>query len=144
MKWLKYIGLIVLLILIDRLVKYIVVNNYDYVLNEGIALSLFNDSTMVSMTLHLLGIVLATWYLVTNIKTIEQNKLLAIAITMIIAGGIGNIIDRIIYGGVVDFISIWIIPTFNIADTLVTVGVLFSAYIIFLKDKNENNSNRGK
>lgn len=63
-----------------------------------------------------------------------------IALILIISGGIGNLIDRLIYGYVIDFIALWSYPRFNLADVYITVGVLLTllnyAKINRLKTKN--------
>jgi len=44
---------------------------------------------------------------------------------LIVAGGVSNIIDRVFYGGVVDFINIGQLPVFNLADVMISLGVIF-------------------
>ena len=52
-----------------------------------------------------------------------SSKITLSALTLVIAGGLGNLIDRFVWGFVVDFISIWKYPIFNIADIYIFVGV---------------------
>lgn len=81
--------------------------------------------------------------LVIYIKRLKPNEtLLAVALSLILGGALGNLIDRIIYGYVIDFLDIyyqayhW--PVFNIADSAITVGVAFMLYESFVsKDKHE-------
>lgn len=67
-----------------------------------------------------------------------KNVKLKVAITFICAGAIGNMIDRIFYQKVTDFIELhfwsYIFPTFNVADSLITCGSIFLA-IVILSDK---------
>ncbi len=78
-----------------------------------------------------------------------KNVKLKVAITFICAGAIGNMIDRIFYQKVTDFIELhfwsYIFPTFNVADSLITCGSIFLA-IVILSDKtimaNEPKSNK--
>ncbi len=60
--------------------------------------------------------------------------------TLIIGGGIGNLIDRMMYGYVVDYISVsFFPPIFNFADCCVTVGTVFlMIHILFFSDLNSN------
>ena len=62
------------------------------------------------------------------------------ALSLILAGGLGNFIDRITYGYVVDFIDISFNPyIFNLADTYVTIGILIYIFkSLFLNKKNES------
>ncbi|RLD16696.1 MAG: signal peptidase II, partial [Caldiserica bacterium] len=52
----------------------------------------------------------------------EKQKYLKLSLILILAGAIGNIIDRIIYGYVIDFIDFRIWPVFNLSDTYITIG----------------------
>lgn len=72
----------------------------------------------------------------------KQLKILAAAVTLILGGAIGNVIDRINLGYVVDFIHVfygtWHFPAFNIADSAITLGVIFMLYdTFFLEPKRE-------
>jgi len=64
-----------------------------------------------------------------------EEKLLAVALSLILGGAIGNIIDRVLYGYVIDFLDVyygvyhW--PIFNIADSAITVGVALMLYESF-------------
>lgn len=56
---------------------------------------------------------------------------------LILAGGVGNLIDRIIFGGVIDFIQIAWWPIFNFADSYLSIGVIWMILLILLeKEKN--------
>lgn len=79
------------------------------------------------------------------------RRLNELALAMILGGAFGNTIDRIMYGEVVDFIDVGINrtrwPVFNVADSLVTVGVLILALMIYLdaikRDKKETYAPEG-
>ena len=78
--------------------------------------------------------------------SVFNDKLNILCSSLILSGAIGNLIDRIIHGYVVDFISFTLfnkqMPVFNIADICVTFGVTGLIYIMFKEEKNErNNSN---
>ena len=68
-----------------------------------------------------------------------QNKLFCTALTLLFAGALGNAIDRIIRGFVVDFIStaFMTFPVFNIADIAITFGAVLLFVYILLFDKDE-------
>jgi len=114
-----------------------------YVKNSGAAFSILEDAT-------LLLIVISVLFIIVIDKTIKKeepnlNKLSILSLGMIIGGIFGNLIDRILYRSVIDFISFtfgsYHFPIFNIADIGITVGV-FLLFIDYLrKDKNKEKKN---
>ncbi|MEM8594797.1 MAG: signal peptidase II, partial [Pseudomonadota bacterium] len=82
------------------------------------------------------SVVLIFWIL----KLSKQEKFLAVALALILGGGIGNLIDRAMLGYVVDFISVFynehVFPTFNVADSAISVGAVMIFYdMLFLEKK---------
>ncbi len=105
-----------------------------YAENYGIAFSINIPPTAIIIANILLLVVLA--YIA--IKELNLNKCLSRILTgLVAAGGFGNLIDRIINGYVVDFISIGRYPLFNLADIYITVAV-FSILLFYGKIKKEN------
>ena len=114
-----------------------------YVRNSGAAFSILEDAT-------LLLIVISVLFIIVIDKTIKKeepnlNKLSILSLGMIIGGIFGNLIDRILYKSVIDFISFtfgsYHIPIFNIADIGITVGVLLLFIDYLRKDKNKEKQN---
>jgi signal peptidase II len=104
--------------------------------NTGIAFGLFKDHGVVFIIIAVIAAVL----LVYNIYFYKSNdeklsRLYIVAFSLILGGTIGNLIDRIVYGHVIDFIDFRIWPVFNIADSAITVGALIIAvnFICFSK-----------
>lgn len=96
--------------------------------NTGIAFGLFKNQGIVFIIIPLIAIVL----LIYNIYYYKHNdqklsRLYIVAFSMILGGAIGNLIDRIAYGYVIDFLDFRIWPVFNIADSAITVGALIIA-----------------
>lgn len=79
-------------------------------------------------------------------KKFKENKRNIIAFSLLIGGLLGNLIDRIIHGYVIDFIDFYIFnynyPIFNIADVCICIGVFILLYSIYLGEDNENSSGR--
>lgn len=101
--------------------------------NDGAAFGLFSGSTIILTVMT--GLVLVAMIYVLYVKKLH-SKVLHIALAMIVAGGIGNLYDRIVYGSVTDFIEFLFIrfPTFNIADCCITIGALLAiCYLLFSK-----------
>ena len=105
--------------------------NFTYVENTGIAFGIFSDFDGLKIVFIVVPI-LITLYLFSLLNNKEfQNPFSHISLLLIISGAIGNIIDRIFRGYVIDFIQfdIDIFPyIFNIADSSVTIGLLLLLY----------------
>lgn len=147
------IALIIVLTAIDQLLKFLVVKNIDFgeiikvikfgshdifslthITNEGAAWSLMAGKTWFLIGLPLIVIAGALFYMFRKQK---ESKLQLVSLSMIIAGGLGNLIDRIRIKKVVDYILFEPVdfPVFNFADICVVVGaVLFCIYIIVIEE----------
>ncbi len=75
----------------------------------------------------MLGIV-AAGFIVWMLRSHPSQKLFCFAVTMIMGGALGNVIDRLLHGYVVDFIQVhaggWYFPSFNLADSAITLGAI--------------------
>ena len=100
-----------------------------YIRNSGAAFSMMSGQRLLLVVIPIAGIVAALWYLH---RHRGENWTLYASWTLIIAGGIGNLIDRIAFGEVTDMFDFSIFPpVFNIADIAVTFGcALFIVYIL--------------
>lgn len=103
-----------------------------YVENRGAAWGMFEDHRWVFMITTTVAIALMIFVLM---KFATEHKAFCISLTMLLAGGIGNMIDRIFQGFVVDFLrfGFWkSFPVFNVADCFVVIGcAIMAVYIIF-------------
>ncbi len=137
--------LICFILLIDQISKILIhakINLYEsiqiiphlldftYIRNEGIA---FGINFAGSKVIFIVFPILITFYLLSLLKDKEFDKpFYQISLLLIIGGAIGNIIDRIFRGYVIDFIDFhinnvhWYV--FNLADSSVTIGLLFLLY----------------
>ena len=108
-----------------------------YVENRGAAFGMLSNQRWVFMVFSSIAIVGLTVYL---FRFCRENRWVKVAIAMIIGGGIGNMIDRIALGYVVDFVDFTLIhfAVFNVADICVVVGGIgLALYYILLADKLE-------
>ena len=145
---------IVLLIVLDQLVKWAVVSNIKlgevkgfvpsimsltYLQNTGAAFSILENQQWLFTIITLLVIGGAIWYLIKNIK---GSFWLISGLTLIIAGGLGNFIDRLRQGFVVDMFQVDFInfAVFNVADTYLTFGVLIMLIVIIKEENNGSES----
>ena len=114
-------------IFIDNVLKF------TYIENTGAAFGMLSDHRWVFLLISSIAIIGITIYM---IKWRPKNKLAYVAISFIVGGGIGNMIDRICLGYVVDFIDFYAFPKiwsyiFNVADSFVCVGAgMFILYLI--------------
>lgn len=105
--------------------------NITYVQNKGAAFSIFSNYTWV---LAIISLIFSAVLLIYIIVKKPKHKLLMLSLIMIFAGALGNAIDRIFLGYVIDYIETAFIdfPIFNLADISITVGaVLLIVYEMF-------------
>lgn len=131
--------LVTILVIIDQVSKILVTNLIDgQVGNEYIGLQItnntglafgFNDGSNVKNIFLMIFVLFIVIRFVKNQIELIDTKT-AISLSMILSGGIGNLLDRIFRGAVVDFIKIFKFPIFNIADCLIVIGTIL--LIIFL------------
>ncbi len=93
--------------------------------NTGIAFGLFKNQGIVFIVIPIIAIIL----LIFNIYYYRHNRselsrFYIVAFSLILGGAIGNLIDRIYFGYVIDFIDLRIWPVFNIADSAITIGAI--------------------
>jgi signal peptidase II len=100
--------------------------NIVLIYNRGMSFGLFNSSGGLNALLFSLVAAAIVAVLIYWLSRVE-SPLLAVAIGLIIGGAIGNVIDRIRFGAVVDFldfhVGFWHWPAFNVADSAICVGV---------------------
>ncbi len=136
-------------ILLDNLLKVNesikIINNFFYitkVYNTGAAWSIFSNGTILLIIIAILSFLFLLYYQ----NKFKDNLRNIIAFGLINGGLIGNLIDRLIYGYVIDYFRFIIInydfPIFNIADCALVIGFVFLIYAIFKgEEKSENRSN---
>lgn len=113
-----------------------------YAFNTGAAWSMLADPEWGIYLLSGISIVASLVFIVMLIRYSNWPKLLPFSISMALAGTVGNLIDRIRLGGVIDFLDFkfgeWHFPTFNLADSLIVVGmILILIYVLFFEEKHK-------
>jgi signal peptidase II len=160
----KYVVVICFLIIIDQLTKGAVQSsfalgevkpvingffNFTYVQNPGAAFGfLANSHENIRRPLFLfLPLIACVWIAVLLWKTRENNKILAWAYTLILAGAIGNLIDRFSMGYVVDFLDFYLgdehFPAFNVADSAITIAAFLLIWDFILEFKRAKSATKG-
>ena len=109
-----------------------------YVQNTGSAFGLFTNQTFALTIAAAVGVVIIAFVF---FRSGRASNLLAISLTMQMGGAIGNLIDRIAYGYVVDFVDFRVWPVFNVADSSITIGfVILAVALLFGKDSKDKAS----
>lgn len=121
----KIFILLLVLILADQLAKqYILSNNLAFQINSGIALSIFEGNNTLSFCISFVALILVGIDFWRNYQQKQRTSIILWTVVLIFSGGISNLLDRLIYGGVVDFIAIGNLPIFNFGDIFITSGIL--------------------
>lgn len=147
--------LTILVILVDFFSKYMVsklmtvnetinlIDNFfriTYVKNTGAAFSIFSNNTILVIIISVVVIGFLLFYIY---KNKGNNKLENVSYAFILGGAIGNLIDRLVYGYVIDFLDFEILsydaPIFNLADTFIVIGVILFL-INTLRSRYDGNS----
>jgi signal peptidase II len=157
---LPYLFLVVGTLLLDRWSKSLIHNRFDlnesvsvidgffnitYVRNTGVAFGIFSSisSPSKSILLSLFTAVAAVVVIVYSVKSPAGNRLLQVALGFILGGALGNLYDRVTYGYVIDFLEFyygnyhW--PSFNVADSAITTGVVLLALEIIRNETTSRN-----
>lgn len=149
-KW-AFLGVAAMVLLVDQASKYIVLNNLSlgemwnpipflrpfftitHVTNTGAAFGLFRDQgTLFSVVAFVVvaGILVFYRYLPAD------QSWLRVSLGLQLGGAVGNLLDRVRLGRVVDFLDFKIWPVFNVADTAIVVGVgILAFYLLFSKEE---------
>ena len=142
-----FLSLSIFIVLIDQFTKYLIFYNQkifinkdfllfrlDFVKNYGAAFNIFSGSRIFLSLISILFSILLI-YLIFRKKTLNTFDLYSYS--FILGGTIGNGIDRIYKGFVIDFINLNIInfPVFNIADISINIGFIFLLYNIFKNNR---------
>lgn len=109
--------------------------HFTLIHNRGAAFGIFRDQVPLFIVISIVVIILI-FYNLNNIRN-KKPSLYGISLCVISAGALGNLVDRIFYGYVIDFLDFRIWPVFNIADSAITAGAVLLGWS-FLKSKVHN------
>ena len=145
--WLRpYIFLIATLVFVaDRLSKYVVVNgltmgesirtipgifHITLVLNSGAAFGLLKNWAAFFIIFSFVAIALIILFIA---KSSGMSLMLATSLSLILGGAAGNLVDRLKFGYVIDFLDFRIWPVFNIADSAISIGIVLLGVTLISK-----------
>ena len=141
-------GIFILIIILDQLTKYFAVKflmngesyviikdflQLEYVENFGAAFGILQNRKIFFIIITLAVIITVIFYLKRNYYYI--NRPMKVALTMLLAGAVGNFIDRVRLGYVIDFIHVnfgkfYDFPVFNIADSFIVISTILIVYMV--------------
>lgn len=154
----KIYSIACILLIIDQVVKLLIKTNMHlldeikiipnffslyYIENEGAAFSILGGARIILILVGVIALFILDRFINREKKI---SKLGVISLGMIIGGILGNMIDRILYGVVIDYLAFdlfnYSAPVFNIADIAITVGILLFIVDVFRSDLDGNKSRR--
>ena len=132
----------VITIIIDQLIKLFIKTNITKdiviipkifkitnVINTGAAFSILKNNNTLLILITIIILVLLNYYIKKN--NIENDYF---ELGIILGGIVGNLFDRLLYNGVIDYIEIFNFPVFNLADSLIVLGIILLIIKEFKKD----------
>ena len=123
------------ILIIDHITKFFVIHNFKdneslpviknifhltFVTNSGTAFGLFRGINLFFILLSI-AVAIILVYSIRKIK--EKDKAMQFAVGLLLGGTLGNLMDRIVHGFVIDFLDFQVWPVFNIADSAISIGV---------------------
>jgi len=148
----------VVIVLLDQVTKIAIVKNFFlhesrpvidgffnivYVMNPGAAFGFLAGASEMFRYIFFIGITVLVMALIIYyiVKSTSQNIIYIISLTLIFGGAVGNLIDRIRFGSVVDFLDIYIgtahWPAFNVADSSISIGAVLMIWCMITQRKKE-------
>lgn len=115
--------------------------NFSHVHNRGAIFGFFNQggNPLVYLILTLASLTALGLVVYYFVKVPLAERLLKATLSLVLAGALGNLVDRLLRGYVIDFIDIYIgkyhWPSFNVADSCISIGAVFLIYIFFFKKR---------
>lgn len=103
--------------------------NLSLVHNRGAAFGILKNQLFVFVIISLLAIALILYHL----KDKKKSLLSSISLSLILGGAAGNLIDRLRFGFVIDFLDFRVWPVFNLADSAITIGVVLLSWELLCK-----------
>jgi signal peptidase II len=148
--WLYIVAVII--VVLDQYTKWLVISNIPYGWfwspwewltpyarivhwsNTGVAFGMLQGMNPVFI---ILAFVVAGMIVFYYPKLLKEDLLLKLALMLELGGAIGNLVDRIRFGHVIDFISVGNFPVFNVADSCNTIGVIILLIGVWVQEKRD-------
>jgi len=152
-----YLIFAAVLVIIDQVTKYLTVENialhevvevipnilsFTYIRNTGAAFSILEGQMWFFYIVTVVVVAFLLYYMYTEAR---EDKILGFILATVLAGAVGNFIDRLVHQYVIDMIQLEFIDfaIFNVADSLLTVGVVLLFIYTIYDERQANNSKTG-
>lgn len=148
---LRWMSLSIVVVILDQLTKWLSLHhltpyqskailpflNFTLMFNRGAAFSFLSEKSQAAWLFGAVAIAVSVLIVIWLIRLPRSRNLLAIGLSLVLGGAISNLIDRVHYQFVVDFIDFyvgtWHWPAFNLADSAIVCGVIILLLDAFLK-----------
>lgn len=142
-----YFIIVVLIAFFDQITKILITKNlpfgtskvvvknivyFTHVKNTGGAFSIFQGKQLIFICISIVIIAFLIWAIFLT-KTKNHKKII---LTLILGGALGNLIDRLFRGYVIDFIDFRFWPVFNVADSFITIGIVLFIVVFILEGRD--------
>ena len=153
----KIILISLIALVLDILTKQLVINtmiehqsitiienffSITFAKNTGVAFSFLEGKVPLIIIMTSIVIIFILKY----IKTTKPNKKESICYGLVLGGAIGNLLDRLIYGYVIDYLDFnlfgYSFPIFNLADTFIVIGIIILLILSIIESRNQNEINK--
>lgn len=130
------------LVIIAQLLRILLTQaNYQLVYNHGIAFGLLGNAAIFALVLNILAFSVII-YLVVEVLAKPSNRLQQFAFSLLLAGGLSNLYERLIYGYIVDYFVIRGLTVFNLADVMVDLAIAILLIFALYEWRNKHQHNR--
>lgn len=152
----KIIPIVIITLILDIITKQLIIRtmiehqsivliknffSITYAKNTGVAFSFLEGK----VPLIILMTIIVIFFIFKYIKNTLLNKAESISYGLVLGGAIGNLIDRLIYGYVIDFLDFnlfgYAFPIFNLADTAIVIGIILLFILNIIESRNQNEFN---
>ena len=135
----------IVLVSLDRISKYLIIKNLSYgetiklfgnflkitrVENPGGIFGFFPRGKVFFLGLSIVAIGILLFFI---LKHLKKDPFITIILTLLLSGVVGNLLDRVIYGSVIDFIHVLDFPVFNLSDSYITIGIIIAIFYLWKK-----------
>ena len=149
-----FIAVALVIVAVDQFVKHLIITkmylgqsmplindwiHITFIYNNGAAFSLLKDRTGLLLSMATLAVLAIIYFYP---KLAVHGKFMQGGLALLMGGTIGNMVDRILTGSVVDFIDFRIWPIFNIADCAICVGAASIAWMLLKSEQGETNCHK--